>query len=177
MIFFGHVGPTMALIKGYDKIRSKKEDYIDYRVVMVGSVLPDIIDKPIGAVFFRNVFHNSRIFGHTLLFSLILILIGIFRMIKYKKTGNNFFILGICSFVHQMLDSMWLYKAIFLWPLYGLQFPRRAEGDWLDQGITRLFTDPTYFTAEIIGFIIVMYFLVQLIRTGKLKLFIKKGIL
>ena len=38
---------------------------IDYRVLLVGSLLPDIIDKPVGQVLFHDTFSNGRIFCHT----------------------------------------------------------------------------------------------------------------
>ena len=82
MIFFGHLGITTVVIKTYEKIAYKDRDLrnkvpIDYRAVLVGSILPDIIDKPIGAYLFRSTFHNSRIFAHTLLFSVLLMLMGV----------------------------------------------------------------------------------------------------
>ena len=45
---------------------------IDIRVLLIGSLLPDIIDKPLGYLFFRETFSNVRIFSHTLLFLILL---------------------------------------------------------------------------------------------------------
>lgn len=180
MIFFGHLGPTTALVNLLDnKLLKKKNNsqniHIDYRMVMVGSVLPDLIDKPIGAFIFRGVFHNSRIFCHTLLFSVVLMLIGVFSANKTKNSTNNFMILGFCSLIHQLLDSMWLFPGIFYWPLFGIRFPERPEGNWAAEGITRLLTDPAYFIPEIAGFIIMLYFFIRLIKKGKIKNFLSDG--
>ncbi|URZ09003.1 metal-dependent hydrolase [Clostridium felsineum] len=173
MIFFGHLGLTTGVVKICENtILNKKKD-IDYRFLLVGSILPDLIDKPIGAVFFRNVFHNSRIFGHTILFSAVLLLIGIYRQLKYKK--NGILMLGIGSLIHLILDSMWLYTGILLWPFLGWTFPRRPDGNWAGEGITRLLTDPVYYSSEIIGFVIIMYYFIKLIKNGKFKNFIKTG--
>lgn len=46
MIFFGHLGLTGLAAKAVEK--SLGNIKIDYRVVFVGSILPDLIDKPIG---------------------------------------------------------------------------------------------------------------------------------
>ena len=35
---------------------------IDLRLLLIGSLLPDIVDKPIGTVLFRSTFENGRIF-------------------------------------------------------------------------------------------------------------------
>jgi inner membrane protein len=178
MIFFGHIGPTTVMIKAYDKLTQKENrEAIDYRFVVVGSILPDLIDKPIGDLFFRKEFENTRLFAHTLLFSSLLMIIGLFLMIKNRKRSSKFFLLGICSFIHQLLDSMWLYPKTFYWPFLGWKFPTRPEGNWLMEGMGRLLTDPSYFIAEIVGAIIVAFFVVRLIKNKKVNEFLKTGIL
>ena len=178
MIFFGHLGITTGIIKTYEKIAYKDRDLrnnipIDYRLVLVGSILPDIIDKPIGAYLFRSTFHNSRIFAHTLLFCGLLILIGLYMVYKYRK--NNILILGIGSSIHLILDSMWLYPKILFWPYFGLKFPERLEGNWLKSDIIRLATDPSYYVPELIGLIIIGYFFMKLVKSRKVKAFIREG--
>jgi inner membrane protein len=178
MTFFGHLGITTEVLKIYEKVFYKKRDLssktlIDYRVVLVGAILPDIIDKPIGAYLFRSTFHNSRIFAHTLAFSAILIFIGLYRLFKQRK--NNILILGLCTSIHLILDSMWLYPGILLWPCYGLRFPQRAEGNWISSDIVRLITDPSYYLPEIIGFAIIGYYFWGLVRNKQVKSFISKG--
>lgn len=178
MIFFGHLGPTAVLVNFLDKTILKKTDdetFIDYRMVLIGSDLPDIVDKPIGAFLFRGVFHNSRIFCHTLLFSSVLIAAGIFKAVKTKNYRNNFLILGFCSLIHQLLDSMWLYPKIFYWPAFGLKFPPRTEGNWAAEGLARLLTDPTYYIPEIFGAIVIMYYFVKLLKSRNFVRFLKTG--
>ncbi|EKQ52815.1 MULTISPECIES: metal-dependent hydrolase [unclassified Clostridium] len=180
MIFFGHLGLTTEAIKAYEiisyKDKNKKlsdEVLIDYRIVLIGSILPDIIDKPIGAGLFRSIFHNSRIFGHTLLFSFLLIVIGLYVLNKRGK--NNILLLGICSSIHLVLDSMWLYPNILLWPYLGWTFPVRPEGNWVSSDIVRLITDPTYYLPELIGFAIIAYYFRRLIINKEIKYFTSKG--
>lgn len=176
MIFFGHLGLTTGAVKLCENSilnREKKESNIDYRFLLVGSVLPDVIDKPIGAWLFRNVFHNSRLFGHTLLFSIVLLSIGLYRQLKYKK--NGVLMLGVGSAFHLILDSMWLYPKILFWPFTGWIFPTRPEGQWLKQGIIRLGSDPTYYCGEIVGFIIIAYYFIKLIKKHGMKDFINNG--
>lgn len=167
MIFFGHLGLTLGAIKIYEKVSHKGghpngEVPIDYRFVLAGSILPDIIDKPIGAFLFRNTFHNSRIFAHTLIVSAILIIAGAFMFHRNRK--NNILILGVCSFIHLLLDSMWLFPDILFWPIFGFKFPERAEGNWLNEALTRLISDPGCFLSEVIGFLIIAYYFTRVIR-------------
>ncbi|WP_234125004.1 metal-dependent hydrolase [Clostridium hydrogenum] len=176
MIFFGHLGPTVAVVRIGEKILSKKkheELNIDYRFVLVGAVLPDIIDKPIGMFFLRGIFHNSRLFAHSLIFAVILTAIGLYRNHKYNK--NGILMLGIGSFIHQILDSMWEFPRIMLWPFLGIKFPTRPEGSWVSSDITRLISDPMYYGPELIGFIIIMYFFIKLVRNNGVKDFLKTG--
>lgn len=176
MIFFGHLGPAVAAVRIGEKILGKsteKELNIDYRFVLVGAVLPDLIDKPIGMFFLRNVFHNSRLFAHAIIFAVILTAIGIYRNYKYKK--NGILMLGIGSFIHQILDSMWHFPKIALWPFLGLKFPTRAEGRWVSDDFTRLISDPTCYGPELIGLIIILYFFVKLVRNNGIKEFLKSG--
>ena len=178
MIFFGHVGITTAVVKSYENFVTHKKNNkytptIDYRLVMIGSLLPDIIDKPIGAYFFRNTFHNSRIFCHSLLFSIGLMILGSYYF--YRRKNNNVFLLGVCSFIHQILDSMWLYPGIFYWPIYGWKFPTRPEGHWVANDIVRLLTDPYVYMPEIVGAIIIAYYFTKLVAKGKFREFIRYG--
>lgn len=177
MIFFGHLGLTTGVIKMYETISHKNkinnEVLIDYRVVLIGSILPDIIDKPIGALLFRNTFHNSRIFGHTLVFSLLFILIGLYMLKKRGK--NNILTFGICSSIHLVLDSMWLYPNILFWPYFGWKFPERPEGNWISSDINILLTDPSYYLPELIGFAIILYYFIRLLRNKHIKYFIRQG--
>lgn len=178
MIFFGHLGLTTEAIKAYEVILHKDKKLsdkvlIDYRVVLIGSILPDIIDKPIGAGLFRNTFHNSRIFGHTLIFSLLFILIGLYRLKRCGK--NNVLLLGICSSIHLVLDSMWLYPNILFWPYFGWKFPARPEGNWISSDMFRLITDVSYYLPELIGFTIIAYFFIKLLRNKQIKYFINQG--
>lgn len=170
MIFFGHLGPTAAAFKIYEKASKKKT--IDYRFVLVGAILPDLIDKPIGLLF-KNIFHNSRLFAHTLLFSAVLILIGIYRIRRKKK--NDILTLGISTSIHLVLDSMQLYPATLFWPAFGFTFPERYDKNWAESAIHRLFTDPTYYVTEILGFIIIMYLFLGLVKRHQIKKFIRTG--
>jgi len=178
MIFFGHLGITTEVFKIYEKVFLKEKHLnskivIDYRIVLVGSILPDIIDKPIGAYLFRSTFHNSRIFAHTIVFSAMLVFIGLYMLYKHRK--NNILILGVCTSIHLILDSMWLYSSILFWPYYGLKFPERAEGNWLNSDIIRLITDPSYYLPEIIGFVILVYYFWKLVKNKQINAFIKEG--
>jgi inner membrane protein len=177
MIFFGHLGITTGIVKGYEYVTGKKLHRqsidIDYRFVFLGAILPDVIDKPIGMFLFRNTFHNSRLFAHTLIFSLILIFAG--WLFLKRKRNNRILTLGICSLIHLLLDSMWLYPQTLFWPFISLTFPARPNGDWIAEDMQHLLSDPFYMGAEIVGFVIAFYLLIRSIHKKQFRQFILRG--
>src|SRR3974390_1194429 len=102
MLFFGHIGITVGvvfLLLLFIKIKA------DYRVVMIGSMLPDIIDKPLGIYIFTQALDSGRIFCHTLLFVAVLALSSILLYCIKKQTWLAFLAIG--SFMHLILDQLW----------------------------------------------------------------------
>jgi hypothetical protein len=64
-------------------IKSAKnlQKIIDYRLVLIASILPDIIDKPLGGVILKESVGNGRIYAHTFLFLLFLFGLGMFFLV------------------------------------------------------------------------------------------------
>jgi membrane-bound metal-dependent hydrolase YbcI (DUF457 family) len=93
----------------------------------VGSILPDLIDKPLGQIVFALTIGYGRIFAHTLSFSLIMLLIGILIWWYFKSFAGIAFFLGVLS--HQLLDSMWLEPVNWFYPFLG-HFTRPA---WINE--------------------------------------------
>jgi len=59
---------------------------VDIRVLLIGSLLPDIIDKPLGHIFFREALSSGRTIGHTLFFLILITLAGLLLYRYGKKT-------------------------------------------------------------------------------------------
>jgi hypothetical protein len=72
MLPFAHIGIAIALFYIAGLAFPKVREHIDYRYVIVGSMLPDIIDKTVGMVLFADTFANGRIFAHALLFIVVM---------------------------------------------------------------------------------------------------------
>jgi hypothetical protein len=154
----------------------KRTKGLDLRFVFIGSLLPDIIDKPIGRYFFRGIFGNGHLYSHTLLFVLILALAGYFTSVIYKK--SYILLLAFGSFVHLILDFVWLDPRTFLWPLFGFTFEKGTSipfGEWLLGLILHLFKMPWMAIPELTGAIITIWFFWLLWRQKKLRIFILTG--
>jgi len=147
--------------------------YLDIRFLLVGSLLPDIIDKPVGHVFYRDAFSTGRIFCHTLLFT---VAIGVAGVYVYRRYHSRWLVgLAAGSFVHLVLDRMWENPQTLLWPLYGVAFRREDLTGWTSAMVRVLFTKPEVYISELVGLAVVVWFLWVLWRRGTLSAFVRRG--
>jgi inner membrane protein len=171
-MLFWHLGVTAAVV--FFTLGRRR---IDYRVVLFGAILPDLIDKPIGRIFFEEQFQNSRLIGHTLLFSLALLLM--IQMILRGAAARRWFILPIACMLHLVLDAMWSEPVTFFWPLFGTEFPEvLVENYWLDVFLRPL-EHPAVLAQEIVGLGLLLYlgYAYRLHTAAHLKGFIRTGTL
>jgi hypothetical protein len=56
-----------------------------YGLLLLGSMLPDIIDKLVGMWLWPDDISNGRIFSHTLLLSIIILAAGVWWRLKARK--------------------------------------------------------------------------------------------
>ena len=192
MILFGHLGLTYAAAAVIEKAaigdRLKKANkHIDYRLVLIGSILPDIIDKLAINLFGDGSLHSGRIFAHSMLIVLLISGAGLLLWKKSKKLWLA--TLGLCSLVHLLLDSMWLYPNILFWPFYDLF--RLRTGDSLFSGFYKILERDFYSVSiisiwdtlknpligipELIGLVIILRLFIRLIAKKQLTVFIRTG--
>ena len=149
------------------------EGRIDIRLLLIGSLLPDIIDKPISLFFFRDTFATSRMFCHTLLFLIVIALGGLYLYRSRKKTWLSVFSFG--TFTHLILDGMWLHPQTLFWPLYGFSFQKICLTTWIQDMLYTVLNHPVRLIPEFIGLAIIIFFVWLLVHRGKLYAFVRKG--
>lgn len=137
MFILGHIGIALGVIYA---INARFRLGVDYRLVILGSLLPDIIDKPLGNIILHDALNNGRIIGHSFAFLLLLAVIGI----TYKK-GVLYAAYGVLT--HLILDWMWLNPVTLLWPLLG-EF---ASTDFQFMDISRTIFEPYNIMGEAVG--------------------------
>lgn len=146
---------------------------IDIRLLLVASLLPDIIDRPVGQLLFRDTFSSGRIFCHTLLFSILISLIGLYI---YRSRGKLWLlVLSFGTFAHLIFDQMWLAPKTLLWPLYGFAFEKTDITGWMPRLLHALLTDPEVYVPELVGLVLLIWFAWLVVRQGKLFAFIRNG--
>lgn len=166
MLLFAHTGITL----GTTKIIAAAADWrekgfpalLDYRLVLIGSMLPDLIDKPLGGVILP--LGNGRIYSHTLVFLLVMLGAGLVAWFWKRKMG--WFVLAGGTALHHILDFMWQAPETYLWPLYGWGFPTGDAGNWLSLWLAKL-AEPKVLIPEILGMLILAAFAFELLQQSK----------
>ena len=181
MLVFAHTGITLGAATIVADVASRKPswfaalgNYLDIRWLLVGSLLPDIIDKPIGQYIFRDTFNNGRIFAHTLLF---LIVISAAGFLLYKKKNQKWLhALAVGTFTHFILDEMWQIPQTLFWPTLGFTFPVVEDLEGWASGLWHsIFSDPKIYITEAVGLAILLIFGIWLIKRRKLIAFLIRG--
>ena len=136
---------------------------------MVGSLVPDIIDKPI-SVFLTG---NGRAYAHTLALTVLVFIAAMIMYLRQRKT----WLIAISGgmFTHLILDSMWLNPKTLLWPLYGRILPTAARINPLPTWLSALHTNTEVYVGEAVGFVVVLLFVLTLFRNGKFVSFLTRG--
>ncbi|MBA7704295.1 hypothetical protein ES703_113098 [subsurface metagenome] len=187
MLILGHAGITLGaatLIAGvvnsrqalkFTKISwfASLSHYVDIRLLLVGSLLPDIIDKPVGQYFFRETFNNGRIFSHTLLFLVLLSAVGFYL---YKRHRQAWMLpLAAGTLMHLVLDEIWNAPATLFWPFMGFTFEKIELAGWVSNIFKALLSDPAVYIPEAVGLAILLWFGLILARRRQIGIFIKHG--
>ncbi len=187
MLVLAHTGITLGaatLLAGAAQYNSKSKisriswfasvsRYIDIRILIIGSLLPDIIDKPVGQYFFQETFSYGRIYAHTLLFLVIIAAVGFYLYRSYRKVW--LLTLAFGTLIHLILDEMWLTPRTLLWPFLGFAFDRADLTDWLSMVWQSIFKYPEVYIPELVGLLILLWFGVTVIVRKKVGAFIRYG--
>ena len=167
MIFAGHIGLTLAIAKygpraiadmsgrvkptsGSHNFRPSWVERLDDRVLILGSVLPDIVDKPL-ALFIAPTLagHSLRNYGHTLVFAILMLAAAIALAALVKRRWPV--VLALASAGHLLLDMMWYSHRILLWPFSASTFSPRFIHEWGPD------PDLLYVAAEAAGIVVLCY--------------------
>jgi len=171
MLPLAHMGITVTIVQAVENRFTSQ--VVDYRLLLAASLLPDIIDKPIDYLLLNGSLLSSKVYGHTLLF---LLLLGSLGAILWRRRHNFApMILFIGAAMHDALDVMWLHPGIFLWPLFGWRFVTPVHEAW--DGVIQIgvLTISRLVALEIVGGLLLIRFLVIIFLNIGMSSFLKCG--
>ena len=89
-----------------------RDTAIDYRLVVAGTLLPDVVDVLTGGA------------GplHTLIVSVVLLFVVMLVTRRRRLLRRRLLAVPIGTFVHLLLDGMWRRTEVFWWPFFGTSF-------------------------------------------------------
>lgn len=143
MFLLGHLGITSGVFYALER---KIKTRIDYRYVLVGAIISDIVDKSISLVLAGNPFTYGRFIGHSLLFTA-----AVFALYFVNK---KFLLLGFGIAAHLVLDVMWHFTETLFWPL-SKNFNTFVFND-ANQWASTIF-QPYNLTGEVVGGFALLY--------------------
>jgi len=193
MLLFGHVGITVAAAKltetafppetlhnsqsGFRYRIASMLTYfrdstgnIDYRMIVIGSMLPDIIDKPLFLLFNESGLFTGRSHAHSLLFGILLLSGGLLSRKSWLLT------LALADLFHLLLDFIWYNPATLFWPLLGGFEPYEAEG-WFSDILYNLTHSPGIYVPEIIGLVVTGFLAYKILTTRGITRFVRRGVI
>jgi hypothetical protein len=116
-----------------------RDPAFDYRVVVIGALLPDLLDAPFG---------GARL-AHTLLGSVVVLVAVMLGTRGRRQLRRSLLALPIGMFAHLVADGMWARTHAFWWPFFGRRLSGRLPA--LDHGIAVLVFE------ELVGGLLVVW--------------------
>ena len=171
MLPLSHVGFTTTAVKVLEKGLRLRQ--IDYRVLIIASLLPDLIDKSLSGVLAGSYAYESRAFGHSLAFLGCFVFLMIAQWIWNRSLWVIPILLGVLF--HDVFDVMWLHTGIFLWPIEGWHFPIPVDEAW--QGSMQLggYKIKQLDFLDNISVLFLLYFFMRTALRGGILEFIRNG--
>jgi len=134
-----------------------RDPKVDVRLLALGAIVPNLLDKPLGTVLWPGYFGADRLFGHSLLFPTAIMVVALL-VTRRGRRRRGIMAVAIGAMLHLLLDGMWTSTSTFLWPLFGVAFEAGRPDYWSNLG--EILT-PTAIAQEVAG----LAYLVYLYRT------------
>lgn len=155
-MLFWHLGGTTAIIR-----YAFRDERMDLRFLMVGAVLADVLDTPIGLAFWGTL-RNVRLVGHSLTFAAA-VMVVVLLTTRRGRPRKRWMPLAVGVLIHLVLDAMWRQPETLWWPFLGWEFTERAyatAGDY----VSAILSDWRTWAFEAIG----LGYMVYLLRRARL---------
>lgn len=143
-MLFWHLGASLWLFRWIFK-----DPKVDVRFLMLGAILPDLIDLPVGTLILAGRYSTGELWFHSLL-AATAYMAGVLLVTRRGRRRRAWMALGVGWLFHLLLDGMWADQVVFLWPFFGLDIPPGAAPYW-ELAWGRATQDPWRWATETIG--------------------------
>lgn len=143
-MLFWHLGASLWLFRWI--FRDPK---VDVRFLLLGAILPDLIDMPVGTFIFADRFSTGELWLHSLIVPSIYMIV-VLIVTRRGRRRRAWMALGVGWLFHLVLDGMWVAEEVFLWPFFGLEIPP-GEAPYWPLAWERALSDPWRWVKEAIG--------------------------
>jgi inner membrane protein len=148
-MLFWHAGATIAIAR-----YTFRDDRMDLRMLLVGALIPDIVDTPIGLLLYGRL-HSVRLFTHGLLLAVAVMVIVVMST-RRGRPRKMWMPLAIGLLLHVLLDAMWLDPETLWWPLLGWSFSP-AGPTTVSGYVGSVLGDWKMWLGEVIGLVYLIY--------------------
>ena len=145
-MLFWHVGGTVLLFR-----LLFRDPGVDLRFLVAGALLPDAVDVIAGLLRDTEPFVAGRLYGHSLFFAAAVLAVGMLATDRGSPYRKRAVAAAVGIMFHLLLDAMWLWPEVLLWPLPDGSLPAAAPGDW------SLPPDPARLAQEAAGLIYLIW--------------------
>lgn len=169
-MLFWHLGLAATIV--YVTLGRRR---IDYRYILIGAILPDIVDALLIATVVES--ESGRGPAHSLsavILVALVIMLGLRGELRQAVFG-----LAVGWLLHLVGDATWSAPRTFLWPAFGSVFESVPSEPYS----WALFNDPLQhvwvWLGEVVGLLALLWFWIafRLGEEGRLKLFLSDGYL
>lgn len=170
-MIFWQVGGAVAIVRNVFK-----DPAMDLRFVIFGALLPNLIDKPVGSVLFIDQLGSSRVYAHTMLAPVAVLVVVMLVSRRGTARRRSWLGLPIGWLLHVFLDAQWLDPEGFWWPFLGVDFPA-MEDPALWEVVVAHVISPVSLVTEAVGlaYLVVIYRRARLGDPGPRRAFLTRG--
>lgn len=165
-----HLGTAAAIV--YVTLGRSR---IDYRFILLGAILPDLVDGVLGLFIFEGP--AGRWAAHSIL-AVVVVAVAIILGLR-GTTRLAVFGIAVGWLVHLIADGMWNAPETFFWPAFGGDFSTSPREPYSWDLLLHPFDHLGTWGAEALGAAILAWFWVafEFGRDDRFRLFLKDGYL
>ncbi|HEX2152828.1 MAG TPA: metal-dependent hydrolase [Acidimicrobiia bacterium] len=124
-----------------------RDPKVDVRFLALGAVAPDVIDMAAATILGTQ---TAEFWGHSLAMPALAGVV-VMASIRRGRRRRAWMALVVAWLLHLLVDGMWVYGRVFLWPAFGWELVGQSGGSFWEGAIQRAASDPWRWILEVIG--------------------------